>query len=73
VYGSNFTTVESYAQATNPTIGIGTAVATALNIGNSGSTTNLIGAIQAGGTAGLTCSGTPTSSFATKNGIVTHC
>lgn len=25
------------------------------------------------GTAGVTCSGTPTSSFATKGGIVTHC
>jgi hypothetical protein len=28
---------------------------------------------QAAGTAGITCSGAPTSSFASKNGIVTHC
>ncbi len=28
---------------------------------------------KANGTAGVTCSGTPTSSFATVNGIVTHC
>jgi hypothetical protein len=28
---------------------------------------------KAQGTAGVTCSGTPTSSFASRNGIVTHC
>jgi hypothetical protein len=28
---------------------------------------------RAGGTAGVTCSGTPSASFATVNGIVTHC
>jgi hypothetical protein len=26
-----------------------------------------------GGTAGVSCSGTPSSSFAAVNGIVTHC
>lgn len=31
------------------------------------------GVIQVGGTAGVTCSGTPTSSFAATKGIVTHC
>jgi hypothetical protein len=34
---------------------------------------NAVGVYQANGTAGLTCSGTPTSSFASTNGIVTHC
>ena len=34
---------------------------------------NVVGARQANGTAGVTCSGTPTSSFATINGLVTHC
>jgi hypothetical protein len=34
----------------------------------------IIGAsYQVGATAGVTCSGTPTSSFASVNGIVTHC
>jgi hypothetical protein len=31
------------------------------------------GSAYAGSTAGVTCSGTPTSSFASINGIVTHC
>lgn len=30
-------------------------------------------AYESGGTVGLTCSGTPTSSFASTKGIVTHC
>ena len=34
---------------------------------------NFAGALSDGGTAGVTCSGTPTSSYATKNGLVTHC
>lgn len=35
---------------------------------------NIIGAsLSINGTAGVTCSGTPTSSFAATNGIVTHC
>jgi hypothetical protein len=44
------------------------------SIGETGNTLTLRGAsITANGTAGVTCSGTPTSSFATVNGIVTHC
>jgi hypothetical protein len=31
------------------------------------------GSITSSGSAGVTCSGTPSSSFATINGIVTHC
>lgn len=34
---------------------------------------NVVGAYQANGTAGVTCAGSPTSSFASTNGIVTHC
>lgn len=34
---------------------------------------NIIQGLQAGGVAGVTCSGTPTSSFASNVGIVTHC
>ncbi|MGH6888000.1 MAG: hypothetical protein ACREHF_02185 [Rhizomicrobium sp.] len=36
-------------------------------------TLNMTGAIYANGTIGATCSGTPTSSFASVGGIVTHC
>ena len=31
------------------------------------------GTIKINGTAGLTCSGTPSSSFASVKGVVTHC
>jgi hypothetical protein len=34
---------------------------------------NVVGGYQAAGTAGVTCSGSPTSSFASTSGIVTHC
>jgi hypothetical protein len=37
------------------------------------STLNVVGGYKSNGTAGVSCSGTPTSSFATVNGIVTHC
>lgn len=36
-------------------------------------TINIPGAYYDGGTVGVTCTGTPTSSFASKGGIVTHC
>lgn len=36
-------------------------------------TVNAVGVYQANGTAGVACSGTPTSSFASVGGIVTHC
>jgi hypothetical protein len=39
----------------------------------SGAGVTLGGTITAGSSAGLTCTGTPSSSFATVNGIVTHC
>lgn len=67
------TATPTYAPPTTPTISIGTASATAINIGWASSITTLTGAIKAGTSAGLSCSGTPTSSFATVNGIVTHC
>lgn len=34
---------------------------------------NVVGAYQANGTSGVSCTGTPTSGFASVNGIVTHC
>ena len=36
-------------------------------------TLNVVSGYKSNGTAGVTCSGTPTSSFASVNGIVTHC
>ena len=36
-------------------------------------TLNVTTSYQANGTAGVSCTGTPTSSFASVNGIVTHC
>jgi hypothetical protein len=56
--GTPFTTVETYAPASNPAIGIGGASATAINIGNSGSTTIVAGALSATGAVALTGSGT---------------
>jgi hypothetical protein len=47
--GTPFTTVETYAQASSPTIGIGTSAAGAINIGNSGSTTTIAGTLTVGG------------------------
>jgi hypothetical protein len=43
--------------------------------GKYGSTTpiNLAGPLQSLGTPGVTCSGAPTGSFASKNGLITHC
>jgi len=38
-----------------------------------GGQVNASGGFVAGGTAGVSCSGTPTASFAVTNGIVTHC
>ena len=51
--GTPFTTVETYAQASNPTIGIGGVSATAVNIGNSGSTTTVGGSLGVTGTSTL--------------------
>jgi hypothetical protein len=56
-YGTNFTTVETYAQANSPTIGIGGAAATAINLGNGSSTTTITGILK--GAAGtFTANGT---------------
>ncbi len=72
VIPTNFTTAsETYTAGT--TLNFGTATATTIGIGNSGSTTTIAGTIKAGASTGLSCSGTPTSSFASVNGIVTHC
>jgi hypothetical protein len=55
--GTNFTTTESYTQASNPTIGIGGTTATAINLGNGGSTTTITGVLR--GAAGtFTANGT---------------
>ncbi len=56
--GTPFTTVESYAQASSPTIGIGGVSATAVNLGNSGSTTTVAGAFRTTGLTTLAASGT---------------
>ncbi len=45
----------------------------AIQIGAAGETVALVGSTSINGTAGASCTGTPTSSFATINGIVTHC
>jgi hypothetical protein len=47
--GTPFTTVATYAQASSPTIGIGTAAAGAINIGNSSSITTIAGTLTVGG------------------------
>ena len=55
------------------TLNLGTVAATATNVGNAGGTITLAGTIKAGSSTGLSCTGTPSSSFASVNGIVTHC
>jgi len=56
-FGTNFTSTESYTQTSGPTIGIGSTTATALNLGNSGSTTTITGMLK--GAAGIfTANGT---------------
>ncbi len=46
-------------------------------VANNGATTadtlNVTGGYSANGICGVTCAGAPTSSFASVNGIVTHC
>jgi hypothetical protein len=56
-FGTNFTTVESYVPAGSPTIGLGGAAATAINIGNSNSTTTLTGTLK-GAVGTFTANGT---------------
>ena len=69
---TTFTTAsETYTAGT--TLDFGTTSATVLALGNSGSVTTINGTIKAGSSTGLSCTGTPTSSFASVNGIVTHC
>ncbi len=43
------------------------------SIYGNGGTITLTGGISSGASVGVSCSGTPTSSFASVNGIVTHC
>lgn len=65
--------------ATPTGIDIGPAAATTVNLGNASSQTNIVGTLFTGTTLGtlnhgLTCAaGAPSASFATVNGIVTHC
>jgi hypothetical protein len=63
--GTPFTTVETYVQATSPTIGIGGVSATAINIGNSGSTTTVAGTL--GVTGAISQGGVALGSAAFKN------
>jgi hypothetical protein len=53
-------------------IGIGTTVPGYL-LDVQGGQVNASGGFVAAGTAGVTCSGAPTASFAVTGGIVTHC
>jgi len=46
---------------------------TVLGSGYTAGTQNAVGGYLSGGSAGVSCSGTPSSSFASVNGIVTHC
>lgn len=69
--GQNASMTASWTRDT--AINLGPSVATAINIGNSGSTTTINGTIKAGASTGVSCSGAPTASFAVTNGIVTHC
>ena len=70
---TSFTTTETWAMVSTPTIGIGIGVATAINIGNSSSTTTLTGILK-GAAATFTANGSvattmtslgPTGSHAT--------
>ena len=65
--------VANYVWTQGTTLDIGNTIATTIALGNSGSTTTIAGTIKAGSSTGLSCTGTPSSSFATVNGIVTHC
>jgi hypothetical protein len=56
------------------TLAIGPTSATAINIGNSGSTTTISGTIKAGSSIGVNCpSGITAGTVTVVNGIVTHC
>lgn len=47
---------------------------TSLALGEAGKTTNLLGAVQIGGTPGVSCpAGLPSAAFQTSYGIVIHC
>lgn len=71
--GSGINATLNLTWAAHNTISIGTTSAAAIALGNSGSTTTITGTIKAGASTGVSCSGSPTSSFASVNGIVTHC
>lgn len=63
--------------STAPTAGLSLTAAATVAVGN-GTAGDFSGTIRAthftsASTAGVSCSGTPTSSFASVNGIVTHC
>ena len=56
------------------TVNSGWQIGTTVTGGDEGiGTMNVQGAYYQAGTIGVTCSGTPTASFASKLGIVTHC
>lgn len=71
--------VDTPGAGSNFTLNIGGVVkATGINTPSTSATTiagtlSVVGAYSSGATAGLTCSGTPTASFASTLGIVTHC
>lgn len=71
--GSYPTVTATWTQELGINIGTNSALTTAIGIGNASSTTTITGTIKAGAATGVSCSGTPTASFAVTNGIVTHC
>jgi len=73
MFDTGNTQINKTAGTATTEIGNGTTSGT-VSIGGASNIVNITaGTLQANGTAGVTCSGTPTSSFATVNGIVTHC
>lgn len=68
------TTNITIPQGINTTLA-GLALAQTFTAANTfSSTVNFTGTVEGNGTAGVTCAtGSPTASFATVNGIVTHC
>lgn len=63
----------AYGSATNYNLGFDINGTTILTLASTGLTIASGGVVTVGSSAGVTCSGAPTSSFATSGGIVTHC
>lgn len=74
-YGGYITlrTVSAGATTLTERMRIGAGIGIGLTTLQGAGTLNISGAYYSNGTAGVTCSGSPTGSFASTNGIVTHC